>query len=373
MGAIDIQSSQAQSAVKLQWELVRHYLTPIAPYFRMDAVTGIFVNRYDSVYIMRHGDFIKVDSRWMSEFHFVTAIEQIANALGQEVHALERPLLDARLDDGSRINAVLAPTGVAGSNMSVRLFPKTRYTADALMQTGSFNADMRRYLKLAMLNRFNMLVSGGTGSGKTTLLNAVSNFIPPDDRIVSIEDTAELQIDSSHWVALEAPHRFIKDVEPLTMSRLVKNALRMEPQRLIVGEVRDSAAAEALLTAANTGHSGILSTIHANSALDTIDRLTNLAAGGFASIPYEHVQRQVRNNLDVIVHAQKTPKHGRRIVEIAELVQGEFRLLWRWNYRTAQHEQVAQPSTERMHFMDDIADESCTAVTTDTAASTATA
>jgi pilus assembly protein CpaF len=353
MGANDIQSSEAKSAVKLQWELVRHYLTPIEPYFRLDAVTGIFVNRFDSVYIMRHGEFQKVDGRWMSEFHFVTAIEQIANALGQEVHAIERPLLDARLDDGSRINAVLAPTGVAGSNMTVRLFPKTRYTAEALMKVGSFDEGMRDYLRLAMLNRFNLLVSGGTGSGKTTLLNAVSNFIPPDDRIVSIEDTAELQIDSSHWVALEAPHRFMKDVEPLTMSRLVKNALRMEPQRLIVGEVRDGAAAEALLTAANTGHSGILSTIHANSAIDTIDRLTNLAAAGFAAIPYEHVQRQVRNNLDVIVHAEKTPRHGRRVVEIAELSHGEFKLLWQWNYRLGCHEQVAEPSTERMHYTDE--------------------
>ncbi|HJV61901.1 MAG TPA: ATPase, T2SS/T4P/T4SS family [Albitalea sp.] len=346
----DPQSPQAQSAVKLQWELVRHYLTPIAPYFRLEGVTGIFVNRFDSVYIMRRGEFEAVPARWNSEFHFVTAIEQIANALGQEVHAIERPLLDARLDDGSRINAVLAPTGVAGSNMTVRLFPKTRYTAQALMETGSFDAAMCAYLRLAMLNRFNVLVSGGTGSGKTTLLNAVSNFIPPDDRIISIEDTAELQIDSSHWVALEAPHRFVKDVEPLTMSRLVKNALRMEPERLIIGEVRDGAAAEALLTAANTGHSGILSTIHANNAHDTIDRLTNLAAAGFSAIPYEHVQRQVRKNLDVIVHAQKTPRHGRRIVEIAELDDGEFRLLWRWDYRAGRHEQVAQPSTRRMHY-----------------------
>jgi pilus assembly protein CpaF len=350
MAAIDIQRTEAKSALKLQWELVRHYLRPIEAYFKLDGVTGIFVNRWDSVYIMRKGEFEKVNATWMSEFHFVTAIEQIANALGQEVHALERPLLDARLDDGSRINAVLAPTGVAGSNMTVRLFPKTRFTADALMQAGSFNADMCRYLRLAMLNRFNMIVSGGTGSGKTTLLNAVSNFIPDGDRIVSIEDTAELQLHSSHWVALEAPHRFVKDVEPLTMSRLVKNALRMEPQRLIVGEVRDGLAAEALLTAANTGHSGILSTIHANSAVDTIDRLTNLAAAGFSAIPYEHVQRQVRINLDVIAHAQKTPHHGRRLVEIAELVNGEFKLLWKWNYKLGQHEQVAEPSMDRMHY-----------------------
>ncbi|MCM5682421.1 Flp pilus assembly complex ATPase component TadA [Schlegelella sp. S2-27] len=346
----DSQTQEAQTAIKLQWELVRHYLTPIAPYFRQEGVTGIFVNRYDSVYIMRFGEFERVDARWNSEFHFVTAIEQIANALGQEVHAVDRPLLDARLDDGSRINAVLAPTGVAGSNMTVRLFPKTRFTADALLKAGAFDQAMHDYLRLAMLNRFNMVVSGGTGSGKTTLLNAVSNFIPDDDRIVSIEDTAELQINGSHWVALEAPHRFAKDVEPLTMSRLVKNALRMEPQRLIIGEVRDGPAAEALLTAANTGHSGILSTIHANNALDTIDRLTNLAASGFSAIPYEHVQRQVRNNLDVILHAQKTPHHGRRIVEIAELANGEFRLLWRWNYAEGRHEQVADPSTHRMHY-----------------------
>lgn len=350
MASVDPQSVQAQNAVRLQWELVRHYLLPISPFFALEGVTGIFVNRFDSVYIMRHGEFQRVDARWQNEFHFVTAIEQIANALGQEVHPIERPLLDARLDDGSRINAVLAPTGVAGSNMTVRLFPKLRYTAEALMKAGSFDASMFEYLRLAMLNRFNILVSGGTGSGKTTLLNAVSNFIPRDDRIISIEDTAELQIDSDHWVALEAPHRFVKDVEPLTMSRLVKNALRMEPQRLIVGEVRDGAAAEALLTAANTGHSGILSTIHANSALDTIDRLTNLAAAGFSAIPYEHVQRQVRNNLDVIVHAQKTPHHGRRVVEIAELDEGEFRVLWRWDYENGRHESVRAPSMRRMHY-----------------------
>jgi len=344
-----------ESAVKLQWELVRHYLSPIAAYFKRDGVTGVFVNRFDCVYIMRHGAFEAVDARWNSEFHFVTAIEQIANALGQEVHPIEHPLLDARLDDGSRINAVLAPTGVAGSNMSVRLFPKKRLTADDLLRSGSFDAAMLGYLRLAMLNRFNVLVAGGTGSGKTTLLNVMSNFIPPDDRIVSIEDTAELQIDSNHWVALEAPHRFSKGVEPITMSRLVINALRMEPERLIVGEVRDGAAAEALLTAANTGHSGILSTIHANSAQDTIDRLTNLAATGFASIPYEHVQRQVRRNIDLIVFAQKTPRHGRRVVELAELEHGEFRLLWRWNHDSARHETVETPSVRRMLYVPDSA------------------
>lgn len=350
MVSLDPQRTEAQSALKLQWELVRHYLKPIAPFFALDGVTGIFVNRHDSVYLLRHGEFEPTDARWASEFHFVTAIEQIANALGQEVHAHERPLLDARLDDGSRINAVLAPTAVGGSNMTVRLFPKTRLTARALLDVGSFDEAMCRYLQLAMLNRYNIIVSGGTGSGKTTLLNAVSHFIPDGDRIVSIEDTAELQLSSSHWVALEAPHRALRDAEPLTMSRLVRNALRMEPQRLIVGEVRDGPAAEALLTAANTGHSGILSTIHANSAQDTIDRLTNLAAAGSAAIPYEHVQRQVRNNLDVIVHAQKTPRHGRRVVEIAELARGEFRLLWRWNHQAGRHEQLAEPDGQRMHL-----------------------
>jgi pilus assembly protein CpaF len=346
----DPQREEARSATRLQWELVRHYLLPIAPYLGLDGVTGIFVNRYDTVYILRAGEFERVDATWKNEFHFVTAIEQIANALGQQVHAAEHPLLDARLDDGSRINAVLAPTSVRGSNMTVRLFPKTRFTAGSLRSAGSFDDAMWRYLRLAMLNRFNLVVSGGTGSGKTTLLNALSNFIPPDDRVITIEDTAELQIESRHWVALEAPHRHLEGVEPLTMSRLVKNALRMEPQRLIVGEVRDGAAAEALLTAANTGHSGILSTIHSNSALDTIDRLTNLAAAGLPTIPYEHVQRQVRVNLDVIVHAHKTPRHGRRVVEIAELEDGVFRTLWRWDHDRGRHEQVAEPSLKRMHY-----------------------
>ena len=349
MTSTETQNPAVQSAAKLQWELVRHYLKPIDGFFSLEGVTGIFVNRFDNVYIMRFGEFVPVAARWDNEFHFVTAIEQIANALGQEVHPIERPLLDARLDDGSRINAVLAPTAVGGSNMTVRLFPKTRFSAQALVQAGALNEAMCGYLRLAMLNRFNIIVSGGTGSGKTTLLNALSNFTPRDDRVITIEDTAELQIESSHWVALEAPHRFSKDVEPVTMSRLVKNALRMEPQRLIVGEVRDGPAAEALLTAANTGHSGILSTIHANSAVDTIDRLGNLAAGSFSSIPYEHVLRQVRNNLDLIVHAQKTPRHGRRVVEIAELAGGEFRLLWRWNHAAGRHEMVNAPSSARLN------------------------
>ena len=195
------------SVQDVKWDLVMHYLAPIAAYFEDSGVTDIYVNRYDQVYVERHGQFERAGARWDCEAALVTTIEQIANALAQPVHRESQPMLDARLPDGSRINAVLSPTAVTGSNMTIRLFPKAGFSAEALVRAGSFAPLMLDFIELATRCRYNVLIAGGTGSGKTTLLNAIANLGPYEDRVITIEDTAELKIMKSQVVSLEAPRR----------------------------------------------------------------------------------------------------------------------------------------------------------------------
>ncbi len=247
------------------WSLVDHYLIPIKPFFDVEGVSEIMVNRHDDVYIEAFGEKKKVDARWDSEFQLQSCIEQVANALGQKVNTQTHPRLDARLPDGSRVNALLSPYAANGHCMTIRLFPKVRLLPDDLLNKGSFNQDMLRYFQNVMLAEANVILSGSTGSGKTTLLNVLANFIPDSERIITIEDTLELQINKPHLVATEAAVRATAGGMQLSMSDLLKNALRMNPDRLVLGELRDADAADTFLKAINTGHSGIVTTLHANS------------------------------------------------------------------------------------------------------------
>lgn len=324
------------------WSLVNFYLSPVQPFFERPGVSEICINRYDEVFVETFGQMEKVDVQFADETILATAIKQIANALGQVADPVTHPILDARLGDGSRVCAVLFPTAPRGSCITIRVFPKERLTVDDLLQKGSFSSDMLEFFRVATLSRANMLVSGGTGSGKTTLLNVLSSFIPKEDRVLTVEDTKELQIEVDNMVALEAPQRRLPEgAQDVDMSFLINTTLRMKPTRILVGEIRKASAADAFLKAINTGHSGTCSTIHANSPIDALVRIQTLIAGEGA-LPFDVVKQQVRGNLNVVVQAESTPRHGKRVVEIAEMRDGQMYPLWQWNYIEGRHDAIAE-------------------------------
>lgn len=323
------------------WDLVEHYLTPIRPLLELDDISEIMINRFDEIYIERRGEMIREERAFFaSENALLTAIIQIGTALAQPVDPRKRPILDARLPDGSRVCGVLYPTSTRGCCMSIRVFPKQRLTAAALVERGSVTQQMFDFLRVAMLVKSNILVSGGTSSGKTTLLNALSSFIPREERVITVEDTQELQLDLPHRICLEAPRRDRDDDSALDidLAYLLLTTLRLNPSRVFVGEVRDLQAAIALLHAINTGHDGCCSTIHANNAADALTRMQVLIAGGSGgALPFQVVRAQVRANLNLLIHAEATPKHGRRVVQIAELRRRKLQTLWSWDYVQGAH------------------------------------
>jgi pilus assembly protein CpaF len=322
------------------WGLVKHYMGPILPFFDDPAVTGIFVNRYDTIYIRKNGEFEPVAARFKDEQQLFNCIDQVVNSLGQEINADTNPIADARLRDGSRVNAVLYPTAHRGSNMTIRIFPKVRYTVEDLLQKGAFNEDMLAFFRLAVMCEYNTLVSGATGSGKTTILNALGNLAPDGDRMGVIEDTAELYISKPNMVSMEAPKRSIQSADPVTMERLLVNTLRQELKRIMVGEVREPKAATALMLALNTGHRGVYSTLHANNSQSALRRLINMLLSNDTRIPYDAVRAEIHDNFDLIIQAERTPRHGQRIVEVCELDGDELKLLWKWDYIEGKHKRV---------------------------------
>lgn len=318
-----------------QWELVEYYLRPIEPFLNKPGVTEICVNRFDQVVIKERGEFHQTGAEWDDEAGLVACIEQIAMALGQELHTDARPLLDARLPDGSRINAVLRPVAHTGANMTIRLFPKVRFTADDLLGLKMFDAEMLAFFDLAVRAKYNILIAGGTDSGKTTLLSAIANLGDFEERVIVIEDTAELKINKSQVIGLEAARRGA-EAAPLSMADLLANTLRQNPDRVLVGEVRAPDAATALQQSLNTGHQGVISTLHANNAADALVRLTNLLASNGSGVPYEAIQSQVRSNFQLVIycaHLRRGDKHLRRVMEIMETGKKGSRLLWKYAIR----------------------------------------
>lgn len=319
------------------WDLVEYYLRPIKELFNTDGVTEISVNRYDQIYIEKNGrSELANDYKFPDEAYVSTMVSQIANALGQAVDKTTHPILDARLQDGTRVCAPLHPVSVRGTSISFRLFPKKKLTAKDLINFGSFTEEMLEFLRLATICHYNILVSGGTGSGKTTLLNTVSEFIPSEDRVITVEDTQELRITTPNQVNLEAPNRRHKEgSQHVDMALLIKTCLRMNPTRIVVGEIRDASAATAFLHAINTGHTSC-STIHANSSADALERIQTLVAG-HGDLPFQVVKAQVRSNLNLIVHAEKTPLHGRKLTSIAEIQDDKVVPIYRFSYNQGKH------------------------------------
>jgi pilus assembly protein CpaF len=293
-------------------------LGPLEVLLADPAVEEVMVNGPGAVYIERGGRIEATDVAFADEEELRNAIERILAPLGRRVDELS-PMVDARLADGSRVNVVIPPLAIDGPLVSIRRFGARRPGPDELVARGTLTVAQRRSLETAVVGHRSILVSGGTGSGKTTLLNALSSFIDPGERVVTIEDAAELRLQQPHVVRLESRPAGVEGRGEVAIRDLLRNALRMRPDRIVIGEVRGPEALD-LLTALNTGHDGALSTVHANSPADALSRLETLALMAGAGLPHAAVAEQVQRGIDLVVHLERRADGARAVTEIAEVV-----------------------------------------------------
>ncbi len=292
-------------------------LGPIEPLLTDPDISDILVNRYNQVYIEKFGKLHKVDMTFRDDNHLLQIIDRIVSKIGRRVDE-SSPYVDARLPDGSRVNAIIPPLSLDGPVLSIRRFGVDPLKMSDIMAFGSLTHNMARILEGCVKSRLNILVSGGTGSGKTTLLNILSEFIPNDERIVTIEDSAELQLKQEHVVRLETRPPNIEGKGEVTQRDLVRNTLRMRPDRIILGEVRGGEALD-MLQAMNTGHDGSISTIHSNTARDALSRLETMVLMAGMDLPERAIREQVSSAINVIVHLQRMSDGGRKVVSISEI------------------------------------------------------
>ncbi len=302
-------------AIELTEEAVG--LGPLAPLMADPAVTDILVNGPELVYVERFGRIEKTKVRFRDADHVLRVIERIAARVGRRIDQAS-PMVNLRLPDGSRVNATIPPVSIDYPTISIRRFGRRRLRREDLLQLGMFSKDVMTFLEFAVRGRCNVLLSGGTGAGKSTLLGALAEAIPSDERILTIEDTAELILDQEHVVRLETRPPNIEGRGELTARDLLINALRMRPTRIIVGEVRGGEALE-LLQALNTGHDGGLSTIHANSVRDALHRLETLVLMAGVDLPSRAIREQIVSAIDILVHVDRFEDGVRRIVSVAEI------------------------------------------------------
>ncbi len=283
-----------------------------------DEITEIMINGANAIFIEKHGRIERTDRRFSSEEKLYDVIQQIVADNNRIVNEMS-PIVDARLSDGSRVNVVLPPASVEGSILSIRRFPKNPIHMTNLIQLGSLSEEMMEFLRLLVISGYNMFISGGTGSGKTTFLNALTEFVPKDERVITIEDSAELQpIGIANLVRLEARDANLEGKLAITIRDLVKTSLRMRPDRIIVGECRGAEALE-VVQAANTGHDGSLSTGHANSCRDMIQRLEVMILMAM-DLPMPAIRSQIASGIDIFVHLGRLKDKSRKVLEIAEVL-----------------------------------------------------
>ena len=292
-------------------------LGPIEALRKDDSITEIMVNGPHQVFVERMGKLELTDAKFHDTAHLMNIIERILTPLGRRVDEAS-PLVDARLEDGSRVNIIIPPLSLIGPCLTIRKFSKTPLTVDNLISFGTMDEKMATFLRACIKARVNILVSGGTGSGKTTTLNVISSFIPEGERIVTIEDAAELRLQQQHVVTLEARPANLEGRGAITIRDLVRNALRMRPDRIIVGEVRTGEALD-MLQAMNTGHDGSLTTAHANSPRDALSRLETMVMMSGLELPERAIREQISSAIDLILHQSRMRDGSRKITHITEV------------------------------------------------------
>lgn len=284
-----------------------------------DSITEVMINGPENVFIEQNGRLTKLNKQFESQRRLEDIIQRIVGLAGREVNQAN-PICDTRLPDGSRVNVVLPPIALCGPTVTIRKFSKTPMTIEKLIQYGSITKEIADKLELLVRAKYNIFISGGTGSGKTTFLNALSNFIPKDERVITIEDSAELQIVGiQNLVSLETRNANASGAGQITIRDLIKSSLRMRPERIVVGEVRGGEALD-MLQAMNTGHDGSLSTGHANSTQDMLSRLETMVLQGAAGLPLEAIRQQIASAVDIIIHLSRLRDKSRKTMEITEVV-----------------------------------------------------
>lgn len=299
-------------------------LGPLEPLLADKTVSDILVNAYDKIYVERQGKLEPTNASFTDHGHLMNTIDRIVSAVGRRIDE-SSPMVDARLKDGSRVNAIIPPLAIDGAVLSIRRFAVELLTMSSLVELGTVTAEIAQLLEGIIRARLNVIVSGGTGAGKTTLLNILSGFIPDNERIVTIEDSAELQMQQPHVVRLETRPANIEGKGEVGARGLVKNALRMRPDRIIVGEVRGAEALD-MLQAMNTGHDGSLTTIHANSPRDALSRVENMVSMSGITFPIKALRSQVASAVDVVVQVSRLEDGKRKIVSVQEIngMEGEI-------------------------------------------------
>ncbi|MFH1908572.1 MAG: CpaF family protein [Chloroflexota bacterium] len=297
---------------------------PLQPLLDDDSITEIMVNGAKNIYIERKGKIHRVPVTFESNDHVMRIIDRIVAPLGRRIDE-SSPYVDARLPDGSRVNAVIPPISLVGPTLTIRKFARNPITIEQLLEFGTLTPESLQFIKACVQARINIVISGGTGSGKTTLLNILSSFIPGDERIITIENAAELQLRQEHVVTLESRPPNIEGRGEISIRQLVINALRMRPDRIIVGEIRDEAALD-MLQAMNTGHDGSMTTLHSNAPRDTLSRLETMTLMAGMDLPVRAVREQVASAVDMIVHQERLRDGSRRVVNITEVsgMEGEI-------------------------------------------------
>ena len=293
-------------------------LGPLEPLMQDPEVSDILVNTARQVYVERHGKLVATDVRFQDDKHLLQVIDRIVSAVGRRIDDTT-PMVDARLPDGSRVNAIIPPLAIDGPHLSIRKFRQDALSGDDLLRVGSVTAPMLELLQGIVRARLNVLISGGTGAGKTTLLNILSSFIPSDERIVTIEDSAELQLRQPHVVRLETRTANIEGEGEIPQRMLLINSLRMRPNRIVMGEVRGGEAVD-MLQAMNTGHDGSLTTIHANTPRDALSRLETMVAMANLNLPDKATRQQIASAVHVVIQVSRLSDGTRKVVAISELV-----------------------------------------------------
>lgn len=284
-----------------------------------DTITEVMINGPDHIFIEQKGHLFRLDKHFESERRLEDIIQRIVGLAGREVNQAN-PICDTRLSDGSRVNVVLPPIALCGPTLTIRKFSKTPMTIEKLIEYEPLTQDIADKLELLVKAKYNIFISGGTGSGKTTFLNALSNYIPKDERVITIEDSAELQIAGiDNLVSLETRNANVAGAGEITIRDLIKSSLRMRPERIIVGEVRGGEALD-MLQAMNTGHDGSLSTGHANSTEDMLSRLETMVLQGAAGLPLDAIRQQIASAVDIIIHLSRLRDKSRKTVEITEVL-----------------------------------------------------